>query len=171
VTWKVYALWTLVLLGVVLAERAWAAWTVKRMYTTGGSVERCVVETEPVLVNDGYQETQATLLVSVDAVTVKTRAPLDDSFADLGLQVDGQEFIKIDKVVDERSAVFATSYTKILEQFKKASVPGKRGQKPAASKVKLQLRFWPTWPATGTHEAFWSLEGFSKAYTEMAACP
>ena len=33
------------------------------------------------------------------------------------------------------------------------------------------LRFWPEWPATGTHSATFSLIGFTKAYGELSGCP
>ena len=71
-------------------------------------------------------------MVSPDTIVVKTKAPLDDSFADIGLQVDKNDFIKMDNVVEERSALFASSYAKILEQFKKGSAPVKKGRKAAA---------------------------------------
>ena len=159
-----------VLLITLLSHPAWAEWTVKREYNQMGNVARCVLVSDTLPVNDGYQETQAYILVSTDAIVVKTKTPLDDSFADIGLQVDKNDFITMDKVLEERSALFASSYTKILEQFKKELVPLKKGQKPQISKVRVQLRFWPTWPATGTHDVEFSLAGFSKAYMDMVAC-
>lgn len=149
---------------------AWAEWTVKRLYNQVDNLERCVLESHSVPVSDGYQETQASIRVSADAILVKTKAPLDDGFADIGLQVGKNDFIKMDKIVEERSALFASSYTKILEQWKKGPAPVKKGQQSPIPTVKVQLRFWPTWPATGTHAVEFSLDGFSKAYTDMAAC-
>jgi hypothetical protein len=140
------------------------------VYNQLGNFERCVLESHTVPVSDGYQETQASLIVSADAILVKTKAPLDDSFGDIGLQVEKNDFIKIDKVVEESSALFTTSYKKILGQLQKEPVPVKKGQKPASATVKVKLRFWPTWPVTGTHAVEFSLEGFSKAYAEMVAC-
>lgn len=149
---------------------AWAEWTVKRLHSQTGTLERCVLESNTVPVNDGYQETQVSMIVSTDTIIVKAKAPLDGSFGDIGLQVEKNDFIKMDKIVEERSALFAVSYTKILEQLKKASVSVKTGQKSASPAVKVPLRFWPTWPATGTHAVEFRLEGFSKAYTDMVAC-
>jgi hypothetical protein len=34
----------------------------------------------------------------------------------------------------------------------------------------VRLRFWPTWPATGTHSATFSLIGFTRAYEQLAGC-
>ena len=158
------------LLVMLLDSAAWAAWTVKRLYNQMGNLDRCVLESNAASVRDGYQETQASMIISVDAIMVKTKAPLDDSFGDIGLQVEKNDFIKMDKIVEERSALFASSYTKILAQLKKEPAPVKKGQKPPIPTVKVQLRFWPTWPATGTHAVEFSLEGFSKAYAEMGAC-
>jgi hypothetical protein len=157
-------------LSTLLHSVAWAEWTVKRLNNQTGNLERCVLESNTAPVNDGYQETQVSMIVSADTVIVKTKVPLDDSFDDIGLQVEKNAFIKMDKIVEERSALFASSYTKILEQLKKGPVPVKKGQQSPSPTVKVQLRFWPTWPVTGTHAVEFSLDGFSKAYTDMAAC-
>ena len=37
----------------------------------------------------------------------------------------------------------------------------------AGLKARVQLRFWPTWPETGTHSVEVSLIGFTKAWEEM----
>jgi hypothetical protein len=34
----------------------------------------------------------------------------------------------------------------------------------------VQLRFWPTWPATGTHSVTFSLIGFTRAYAQLGDC-
>lgn len=162
--------WLAGLLVTLLSSAAWADWTVKREQNQAGQLERCVLISDMLSVHDGYQDTQVYLMVSPDAIVVKTKAPLDDGFADIGLQVDKNDFIKMDNVVAERSALFASSYAKILEQFKKGSAPVKKGQKPPLSKVRVQLRFWPTWPATGTHDVEFGLADFSKAYADMVAC-
>jgi len=154
----------------LLHSPAWAEWTVKRVYNQIGNFERCVLESHIAPVSDGYQETQVTFVVNTDAILVKTKAPLDTSFGDIGLQVEKNDFIKMDKVIEESSALFTTSYTKILGQLKKEPTPVKKSQKPVSATVKVQLRFWPTWPVTGTHAVEFRLEGFSKAYAEMAAC-
>ena len=38
------------------------------------------------------------------------------------------------------------------------------------SAIRVQLRFWPTWPATGTHEARLSLAGFNEALGPFQNC-
>jgi hypothetical protein len=136
-----------------------AQWTVKRTAGTSTAPPHCYVESATVTVYDGYQETHARLIVRADAIVIHTDAPLDASFGDIGLQVDTQAFVLLDSVSTRKMAVFTSQYARLIEQFKQGS------------KARLQLRFWPTWPATGPHAATASLIGFSKAYTAMQACP
>jgi len=44
----------------------------------------------------------------------------------------------MDEVSDRKAAVFTAQYLRLIEQFKQGG------------KVRAQLRFWPTWPVTGT---------------------
>jgi hypothetical protein len=66
--------------------------------------------------------------------------------------------VPIDSILERKTAVFQTNYAMIIDQFKKGA------------RVRVQLRFWPTWPATGPQEAVVQLKGFAKRYTEMLAC-
>jgi hypothetical protein len=92
------------------------------------------------------------------AVVVRAESPLDASFHDIGMQVDRHPFVSMDNTQERKTAVFTTSYATLVEQ-------GKKG-----ARLRVQLRFWPTWPATGTHDATLPLKGFTKAYAEMLAC-
>ena len=149
-----FAAWALLLSG----GGAHAAWTIKRTVDTATGPARCYVESTPMTVSDGYQDIQAAIIVRVNAVLIHTESPLDASFADIGLQVDTQTFLPMDEVADRKVAVFTAQYPRLIEQFKQGA------------KVRAQLRFWPTWPVTGTHTAIFSLSGFSKAYAAMLAC-
>jgi len=40
----------------------------------------------------------------------------------------------------------------------------------AGTRLRVQLRFRPEWPATGTQSATFRLMGFTKAYAELAGC-
>ena len=112
--------------------------------------------TKPV--SDGYHGTQAMIAIYRDAIRVATQAPLDPSFADIGMQVDQGPLIPSDEVIERKSAQFTAQYGALVEQFKKGH------------RVRVQLRFWPTWPTTGPHAVTFSLIGFTKAYAEMQAC-
>ena len=135
-----------------------AVWTVKRPGDVAPGQGRCFLELTPMTVSDGYQDIQVAMVVRADAVLIRTESPLDASFADIGMQVDTQTFVPMDAVADRKVAVFTTQYPRLIAQFKQGN------------KVRVQLRFWPTWPETGIHAVTFSLVGFSKAYTAMLAC-
>lgn len=107
---------------------------------------------------DGYQHTAVYIVVDGASVAVKSASVLDPGFSDIGMQVDKKAFVVVDKITQDKTALFDSNYGVIIEQFK----PG--------LEVTVQLRFWPTWPATGTHSARFSLIGFTKAFTEMSKC-
>ena len=64
----------------------------------------------------------------------------------------------MDRLVGTKTALFDTKHGRLVELFK------------AGARLRVQLRFWPEWPATGTHSATFSLIGFTKAYGELAGC-
>jgi hypothetical protein len=137
---------------------AGATWTIQRSTGTAGGTGDCYLQSDTKPVSDGYQDTRATILVQHEAILVQTAAPLDVSFADIGMQVDKQALMPMDTVSERKTALFTTQYATLIEQFKRGNA------------VRVQLRFWPTWPVTGTHDVTFSLLGFTKAYTNMLAC-
>jgi hypothetical protein len=158
-----YQGWRLIVCPAVLVlllsgGEAHAAWTVKRTVEAATGQARCYLESTPMTVSDGYQDIQASIVVRADAVLIHTASPLDTSFIDIGMQVNTQAFVPMDEVSDRKAAVFTAQYPRLIEQFKQGG------------KVRAQLRFWPTWPVTGTHAVLFSLSGFSKAYAAMLAC-
>ncbi len=160
--------WSLVI-GVLLCPSAYGAeWAIKRLYTPQGVFERCVVESPTLSMSDGYQDTQVTVIVSTQTILVKAKAPLDNAFNDIGLQIGKHGVVKAERVVEERSAVFSDQFRDILIQLTQDVPPGKKGRPPPT--LKLYLRFWPTWPTRGLQTVDVSLEGFRKAYTELDMC-
>ena len=154
--WAVFAtIMALVFWGSV----ACADWTVQRISNATGSEMHCHLQSDTRSVSDGYQETSVSILVQADAVLVKTAAILDASFSDIGMQIDKHAFLPMDDVYLDKVARFASHYDAIINQFRKGYT------------LRVQLRFWPTWPATGTHSVSFNLIGFSKAYAEMLICP
>jgi hypothetical protein len=146
------------LLMVLCVGRLDAAWLLKRSVDGPKEQALCHLESDAKTVDDGYDATRARLIVSTDSVQIVSEAPLDAEFSDIGLRVDHRPFVKMDDVMGRKQARFATAYTDLIGGFKK-------GQR-----VRAQLRFWPTWPATGTHSVAFSLRGFSKAYAMMQRC-
>ena len=143
----------LLLLGAAPPEPV-SAWHVQRV-TEGGAV-KCRLESEKVSVNDGYQKVTAQILVSADnLVKIVSESVFDAGSGDIGVQVDKDPFVKADKLATEKTVLFEAAASVLIPQFK------------AGLKARAQLRFWPTWPVTGTHDAEFSLIGFTKAYEEM----
>jgi hypothetical protein len=133
---------------------AGAEWTVKPGETAGA----CRLESSPASMSDGYQQTSVYLSVTPKSVAVVAAAPLDGAAGDIGLAVDGESFIRMDRLEGDKTARFDSKYELLVAQFK------------AGAQVRLQLRFWPTWPATGAHSTTLSLIGFTKGYGQLSGC-
>jgi len=130
-----------------------AEWLVKP-----GPGTACVLESSPESLPDGYQTT--TIRIQVDDKTVAVISPsvLDAGFHDIGIQVDQDPLIPMDRLGEPRTAVFESQYVTLVEQFKHGL------------RARVQLRFWPTWPVTGTHSATVSLIGFTRAHAGLTDC-
>lgn len=118
----------------------------------------CTLQTEEISLFDGYQDTRLRLSVADGELRVKTESNIDIGFNDVGLRVDGKEFIPADAVADEKQVLFSSSTAVVIEQFI-------RGHS-----VTVYLRFWPSYPATQRYEARFSLIGFTRAYNDYQAC-
>jgi hypothetical protein len=89
---------------------------------------------------------------------VVSESTFDDSKKDLRVQVDRQEEVKADALDGAKAVVFkGAAASTLIAQFK------------AGLKANVTLRFWPTWPETGTHSVVVSLIGFTRAWDEMQA--
>ena len=133
-------------------------WTVKTVPRTDGSGTRCVMESARQSLSDGYQDTTAYVTVDAKSVTVTSASNLDGSFSDVGMIIDQEPLVPMDRLAGIKTAQFDAKYGRLVELFK------------AGVRLRVQLRFWPEWPATGTHSATFSLIGFTKAYGELAGC-
>ena len=118
----------------------------------------CILETEEISLFDGYQDTRLRLSLGDGALRVKTDSNIDLSFNDIGLAVDGKDFIAADAVVDEKDVLFSSGTGTVIDQF----IRGRA--------VTVYLRFWPTYPATERYEARFSLTGFTRAYNDYREC-
>lgn len=123
-----------------------------------GGKKTCLVVSSEQAVNDGYQLVKARVIVDGSTIVIRSDSVLDPGFADIGLAVARHPFIPADRVRDRKQAVFEKQYAEIVQLFKDGR------------DVRVQLRFWPTWPATGTHSVTFSLMGFTKAYGEAVKC-
>jgi hypothetical protein len=109
-------------------------------------------------VPDGYQTITARIRVDGTTVSVSSPSVLDPSFKDIGIAVDEDALVPMDRLGDTRTAVFESQYGTLVEQFKRGL------------RARVQLRFWPTWPATGTHSVSFSLIGFTRAQARLGEC-
>jgi hypothetical protein len=133
-----------------------ADWTLRP--TGGVAGATCAVESAKEPLSDGYQSITAQIQVSRAAVTVTSPSVLDAGSGDIGLTVDRGTFVPVDHVVAQRTALFDRQHGELVEQFRRGA------------RVEVRLRFWPTWPATGTHIVGFSLIGFTRAYAQLAEC-
>ena len=148
------------LLAVALAgpPAASAEWSLRADPTATGATGSCTMVSEREPIPDGYQKTWAQILVDRQVIRVTSASQLDPGDGDIGLSVDDGHFIRVDEVIDNRTAIFRTQYQPLIEDFKRGL------------KVQVQLRFWPTWPKTGTHSATFSLIGFTRTHAGLAEC-
>jgi hypothetical protein len=135
-----------------------AEWAAHPQPAGPGAVARCVLESRRQPLSDGYQTSWAKILVDDRSVRVTSASILDPADGDIGLAVDGHAFVPADEVVDGRTAVFTARYETLVGEFRDGL------------RVRVQLRFWPTWPKTGTHSATFSLVGFTRAHERMGDC-
>lgn len=133
-------------------------WSLKTVPRTDGPGTRCVLESARQSLSDGYQDTMAYVTVDGRSVAVTSASNLDPGFSDIGLAVDQEPLVPMDRLAGMKTALFETKYGRLIELFK------------AGARLRVQLRFWPEWPATGTRSATFSLIGFTKAYGELAGC-
>jgi hypothetical protein len=150
---------TILLISALLGSGSAAAdWVVKPVQDASRQASKCILESEKKEIFDGYQNITFYIVVDGASVAVKSASVLDPGFADIGVKVDKDAFIAMDKVIQDKTASFDSNYAVIVEEFKRGL------------KANVQLRFWPTWPVTGTHSATLSLIGFTKGFTEMSDC-
>lgn len=129
------------------------AWTLTKVQGGG-----CRLDSDKGTLSDGYQKTSIQVRVTSTEVRVVSESTFDDSKGDLRIQVDKQDGIKADGLDGPKAVVFkGASAETLITQFKRGL------------RADVAMRFWPTWPETGTHSSVVSLIGFTKAWDDMQA--
>jgi hypothetical protein len=148
--WWIPAL-TVGLVGAAPVEKD--AWTLTKVQGGG-----CRLDSDKASLSDGYQTTSVQVRVTPTEVRVVSESTFDESKGDLGIQVDKRELVKASGLDGPKAVVFkGPGVETLVAQFK------------GGLKAQVTLRFWPTWPETGTHSVVVSLIGFTRAWDEMQA--
>ena len=132
-----------------------AAWTVANKPDPVSRQTTCLLSSDTQSTSDGYDSTPVTLILSSKSLFVVTESELDPSFKDLQLTVDDKPSINGAEIIHKNYLVFDLNATKLAQIL----LLGKQ--------VTVNLRFWPTWPATQSFPVRFSLNGFGKAYDEL----
>ena len=130
-------------------------WDVERRLQFGG---KCVLESNKIYFYDGYDNTGLKFRVLNNELYLLTKSNIDMSFNDVGLQVGKNEFLHADNVVFDQNVVFTKEMPKLLAQLR---------QSPD---MRVQLRFWPSYPATKAYSEVVALNGFLSAYEAYENC-
>lgn len=118
----------------------------------------CTLVSAHQQMDDTQGQTAVWLEISPTALTVKTGSDIDAEFKDLTIQVDDKDAIPSDALDGKTNVVFSKAADAITQQF----IQG--------VKVRVRLRFWPTWPSQGVRTADFSLIGFTQAYQGLEGC-
>jgi len=130
-------------------------WEVRNALKFGGA---CVLESTKIDFYDGYDNTGLKLRFLNDGLYLVTKSNIDLSFNDVGVQVGKNKLLRADKVVNEQSVIVKNKLPTFFNQLRKAKT------------AKIQLRFWPSYPATKSYSEVVSLDGFIEAYEAYQAC-
>lgn len=130
-------------------------WEVRRALKFGG---KCVLESNKLDFFDGYDNTGLKFRIMDDELYLLTRSNIDMSFKDVGVQVGANQIILADKVVDDQNVLIKKELPAFITQLRKKQ------------EARIQLRFWPTYPATQTYSEDIKMDGFLSAYAEYQEC-
>lgn len=131
---------------------AWSPQLVRHPETGESS---CKLVSTKVTIDDGQGETSVRLQLDAESLLVLTDSNIDDTLNDLTVVVDEFEPIPIDEVIAAKHLRLRDRTEEIIQQFR------------AGTDVRINLRFWPSWPSTGIKTASFSLIGFTKAYNSL----
>lgn len=144
-------------LAVVLAAEAAAGWQASPGQDPLDGLRRCLLQSDPVTVDDGYAQTRAQVLYNGEAFLLVADSPMDTAFGDLGLAVDAFPPLAPARFNGDRIAVFDQA-RQLQERFRRGA------------QARFRMRFWPTWPSKGPVEIRFDLTGFSRGLTQLRDC-
>jgi hypothetical protein len=134
------------------------AWQTVVTYDALQKKTACLMESAQVAVNDGQTMTPVRFLYNGQVFLVTTESNIDLSYPNVGLQVDANSPIPVERIHKNTNIIFAHDAEQIHAQFIRGS------------KAHLSLGFWPTWPRGDTVIAEFSLAGFTRAHQDFIQC-
>ena len=123
----------------------------------GDGVNRCVLQAQPGVMDDGQGGTPVTLLVYAGQLVIRTQSNIDSSYDGDGLEIAGHNY-PLQRVSAETNLVFADSLAAIYQAMARADA------------MTLRLGFWPTWPQTQVYAKSIPLQHFEGAYQALLKC-
>ena len=138
--------------GLWVTGPAQAAWTAALKPDPLTRQPRCLISSDPQSTPDGYDTTPVSLVFNGAGLLVITESELDPSFVDLQLVIDKNPPIRSLQIVHNKMVL-------VFDQ----DVPDLVRQLRTGRQAVVYLRFWPTWPVTGSFAVPFSLAGFNKA--------
>ena len=107
-------------------------WSVREGPDPVSGGQRCLLESAEKTVDDGQTTTSMRVVFTGDAFVVITDSKVDLSYPDVGIRVDSQDAVPVDRMLGETSVVFDSDVDGLVERFARGT------------ELRVALGFWPT---------------------------
>lgn len=118
----------------------------------------CVIASNPVIVQNGDLQTQVIILISDDAVFLRTDATFDKTALDTGFQIDAGFPIPFDRYLNELTAVIDNNYSIVLNSMKSGLT------------LSVSFSYNPQLSTSNTHVVEIDLDSFNRVWSEKTEC-
>lgn len=144
-------------LAMAVAGEAAGGWQASLGEDPVDGLRRCLLQSDPVAVDDGHARTAAQVVYNGQAFLLVANSPMDTAFGDLGVAVDAFPPLAPARFDGDRIAVFDQA-RRLEERFRRGA------------QARFRMRFWPTWPSKGPIEIRFDLAGFSRGLAQLRDC-
>jgi len=134
-------------------------WVLDRRPNPVTKETQCILASESVNIQDGYDRTNVQVLLTLDSIYVSTDSNIDLSYPQTGIRIGTGTLRPFDKLAGQTAAMVSGDDVSALYASMTSSPD-----------MVVRLGFWPTWPVTETREASYSLEDFHTAVMALRAC-
>ena len=135
-----------------------STWILDRKRDRVSNKTRCLLNSKQQKIDDGYSEAKISLQLTTDSLLIKTSSNIDMSYPDIGIYIDQNTVLPLEKLFGDSSILIEKNTKKITNQLRHAE------------KLTIKLGFWPTWAKTETRSISFSLINFDKIYQAFMAC-